>query len=87
MLILARSQSRLPTYDFDTQGIDAELVSLESIVEVLADEDDSKPLDGSSQQLGQAFYDRLAQRLGERILECGDRIPVITGASTIAASP
>lgn len=44
-----------------------------------ADDEDAQPLGGSSQQLGQAFYDRLARRLGERIADCGDRIPVITG--------
>lgn len=33
-------------------------------------------------QLGQDFYDELSKRLGERIRECGDRIPVVTGGST-----
>jgi aspartate kinase len=32
-------------------------------------------------QLGQDFYDELAKRLGERIRECGGRVPVITGKS------
>ncbi len=30
-------------------------------------------------QLGQEFYDQLSVRLGERIRECGTRVPVITG--------
>lgn len=30
-------------------------------------------------QLSQEFYDQLSVRLGERIRECGDRVPVITG--------
>lgn len=30
-------------------------------------------------QLGQEFYDKLAVRLGERLKECGTRVPVITG--------
>ena len=30
-------------------------------------------------QLSQEFYDQLSIRLGERIRECGDRVPVITG--------
>jgi aspartate kinase len=34
-------------------------------------------------QLGQDFYNQLAVRLGERIRECGARVPVITGESTL----
>lgn len=30
-------------------------------------------------QLGQVFYDELSRRLGERIRECGHRVPVVTG--------
>ncbi|GAA5909455.1 hypothetical protein JCM8208_006530 [Rhodotorula glutinis] len=64
------------------RGIDAELVSLENIIDwdVLMDEDaqTGKAADGPP-QLGQAFYSRLSQRLGERLAECGDRVPVVTG--------
>lgn len=51
------------------QGIDAEYVSLENIVPEM-DEDGS---------LDQAFYDRLAIAVGERIELCGQRVPVVTG--------
>jgi hypothetical protein len=37
-------------------------------------------------QLGQDFYDQLAARLGERIRECGARVPVITGRCAFLAS-
>lgn len=30
-------------------------------------------------QLGQVFYDELSQRLGDRLRECGTRVPVVTG--------
>lgn len=64
------------------QGIDSELVSLESIIDwdVLGDEAEvaSKSADGPP-QLGQEFYSKLSQRLGERLAECGDRVPVVTG--------
>jgi len=55
------------------------LVSLESIIdwEVIS-ADDSKVGDGAP-QLGQEFYSKLSQRLGERLAECGDRVPVVTG--------
>ncbi|EWC46833.1 putative aspartokinase [Drechslerella stenobrocha 248] len=52
------------------RGVDAEYVNLENI------------LPPGYQMKGgvcQAFYDDLAQRLGERVLQCGDRVPVITG--------
>lgn len=69
---------------FLVQGIDAELVSLENIIDwdVLGEEGEGaggKAADGPP-QLGQAFYSRLSQRLGQRLAECGDRVPVVTGA-------
>jgi aspartate kinase len=56
------------------QGIDAEYVSLEDIV---PDSDDSDSTHEGT--LDQDFYDRLSTALGERILQCGSRIPVVTG--------
>jgi aspartate kinase len=65
------------------QGIDSELVVLDSIVDAaLATLDDASLAAAGDQgvaQLDQTFYDRLAQKLGERIQDCGDRVPVITG--------
>ncbi|GAA5960279.1 hypothetical protein JCM3765_002526 [Sporobolomyces pararoseus] len=61
------------------RGIDSELVSLESIIDwEVVSADDPKTGDGAP-QLGQDFYSKLSQRLGERLLECGDRVPVVTG--------
>ncbi|TFK72779.1 aspartate kinase [Pluteus cervinus] len=57
------------------QGIDAEYVSLENIV---PDSGDDEPLD-SNQSLNQAFYDKLAIAVGERIKRCAPRVPVVTG--------
>lgn len=68
------------------QGIDSELVSLESIIDwEVVSADDSKGGDGPP-QLGQEFYSKLSQRLGERLAECGDRVPVVTGESTFCAN-
>lgn len=61
------------------QGIDAELVSLESIVEAAGEDDEPSTGKENGGHLGQAFYDRLSKRLGDRLLECGDRVPVVTG--------
>ncbi|KAJ7669382.1 Aspartate/glutamate/uridylate kinase [Mycena polygramma] len=55
------------------QGIDAEYVSLENIVPV---EDLEASEDGS---LDQEFYDRLSLAVGERVKQCGARVPVVTG--------
>jgi aspartate kinase len=64
------------------QGIDSEIVILDAIVDATMASAESTT-DGKGDQgvaqLGQDFYDELAQRLGERIRECGDRVPVITG--------
>ena len=71
------------------RGTDAELVSLESII-TKASEDGDDETEGSgnatsatagdNESLGQPFWDRLAKLFGERIAECGDRVPVVTGA-------
>lgn len=59
-------------------GINAELVTLESIVD--ADFLQSIGLQGAGEdaQLNQAFYDKLAERLGERLNQCKGT-PVVTG--------
>lgn len=65
------------------RGIDSELVSLENIVDaaLAAGEDAiaSSTGDQGVSQLDQGFYDRLSDRLGERLRQCGTRVPVITG--------
>jgi len=62
------------------QGIDSEFVSLENIVPPPGDRDGIEPdrneLEG---QLDQSFYDDLAKVIGERIRQCGNRVPVVTG--------
>ncbi|KAM0749063.1 aspartate kinase [Meredithblackwellia eburnea MCA 4105] len=76
-----RLSCRIVTASLRDQGIDAELVSLENIVEAAGvDEDGTAAATADSgNSLGQTFYDRLSKRLGERLLECGDRVPVVTG--------
>ncbi|PPR04771.1 hypothetical protein CVT24_007087 [Panaeolus cyanescens] len=55
------------------RGIDAEYVSLEDIVP------ESELEAASEGTLGQDFYDNLAKALGERVRDCGPRVPVVTG--------
>ncbi|KAF8886126.1 Aspartate/glutamate/uridylate kinase [Infundibulicybe gibba] len=56
------------------RGIDAEYVSLEDIVPEYDDNEGT-----TDDTLDQAFYDRLCTALGERIEQCGRRVPVVTG--------
>ena len=56
-----------------SQGLDAEYVSLEEIVPQFDFEGDPE------KSLPQEFYDNLAVALGERLRECGSRIPLVTG--------
>jgi hypothetical protein len=70
------------------RGIDSEFVNLDTIVDEMLNEPavDNILLSSGDQgaaQLGQDFYDRLAEVLGERIRECGTRVPVITGESPL----
>ncbi|GAA5908526.1 hypothetical protein JCM6882_001290 [Rhodosporidiobolus microsporus] len=76
-----RLSCRIVTAALRDRGIDAELVSLESIIDwdVLGDDGDTSKSGDGPPQLGQEFYSLLSQRLGERLAECGDRVPVVTG--------
>ena len=64
-----------------TQGIDSEFVSLENIISRASE--DAYGLNNLSKTeaegLGQVFYDKVASLFGERIKECGNRVPVVTG--------
>ncbi|KAI0674553.1 aspartate kinase [Trametes maxima] len=56
------------------RNIDAEFVSLENVVPLSESDNFS-----DSETLGQDFYDRLADVVAERIKQCGNRVPVVTG--------
>ncbi|KAJ7089197.1 Aspartate/glutamate/uridylate kinase [Mycena belliarum] len=56
------------------QGVDSEYVSLEDIV---PEPDDLEASDDGT--LDQDFYDRLSRAVGERVKQCGPRVPVVTG--------
>ncbi|WWC72090.1 uncharacterized protein I206_106050 [Kwoniella pini CBS 10737] len=66
------------------RGVDSELVVLDNIVDssfaaVGGDTALTAAGDQGVAQLGQEFYDHLAVKLGERLRECGQRVPVVTG--------
>jgi aspartate kinase len=67
------------------QGIDSELVLLDNIVDdalggAIAEAAAlSSTGDQGAAQLDQAFYDKLSERLGDRLRLCGSRVPVVTG--------
>ncbi|WVR07616.1 hypothetical protein IAU60_004658 [Kwoniella sp. DSM 27419] len=65
------------------RGVDSELVVLDSIVDAsmsaVSDAALTAAGDQGVAQLGQEVYTELAQRLGERLRECGQRVPVVTG--------
>ncbi|KAG8807194.1 Aspartokinase [Serendipita sp. 399] len=56
------------------RGVDAEFVSLENVLPQWDDIDVA-----SDHTLGQEFYDRVASVVGERVKQCGPRVPVVTG--------
>ncbi|KAG8923315.1 Aspartokinase [Tulasnella sp. 418] len=58
------------------RGVDAEVVSLENIVPPI---DELDALEGDDHVLSQEFYDNLSRIVGERIRQCGSRVPVVTG--------
>jgi aspartate kinase len=51
------------------RGVDAEYVNLENIIHPAS----------TSAAVTQGFYDDVATAVAERVAECGDRIPVVTG--------
>lgn len=68
--------------------MDSELVVLDNIVDAsMAAASEAVSVDAGDQgvaQLGQEFYDQLSIRLGERLRECGQRVPVVTGECLLA---
>ncbi|KZS97301.1 aspartate kinase [Sistotremastrum niveocremeum HHB9708] len=58
------------------RGIDSEYVSLENIVPEFEDGDHTALSESS---LPQEWYDRVAEAVGERVRQCGPRVPVVTG--------
>ncbi|KAI0074988.1 aspartate kinase [Panus rudis PR-1116 ss-1] len=71
-----RLSCKIMTAILRDRGIDAEFVSLENVIPIPEDGD----LDLSAgETLGQEFYDKVATLVGERIKQCGPRIPVVTG--------
>lgn len=67
------------------QGIDSELVLLDNIVDDALGGAIAEAAalgstgDQGAAQLDQSFYDKLSERLGERLRLCGSRVPVVTG--------
>ncbi|KAF8647221.1 hypothetical protein AX16_006841 [Volvariella volvacea WC 439] len=72
-----RMACKIMTAVLRDQGIDAEYVSLEDIVPDTSDEDGIE--ESPNGALDQAFYDRLSVALGERLRQCGSKVPVVTG--------
>lgn len=58
-------------YTLGGKGIDAEYVNLENIV--------AAAYTSASRGLNQDFYNGLSKSLADRIAQCGDRLPVVTG--------
>lgn len=69
-----RMACKLMTAVLRDQGVDAEYVSLDSVVPDIEEDHD---LHGPT--LDQRFYDRLAAVLAEHVKQCGPRVPVVTG--------
>ena len=73
------------------KGVDSELVSFENIVQATLSGEDGDDLEdevepGEEFNLGQDFYDRVARKMGERLKECGSRVPVVTGSFPLSLS-
>lgn len=49
------------------QDVDAQFVSLESII------------DRDFEKLDQEFYDYLSQKMAQAVEQCGNKVPVVTG--------
>lgn len=70
-----RLSCKLITAILRDRGVDAEFVSLENIIPVPEDGD----VVFEEDTLGQEFYDDVARLVGERVRQCGARVPVVTG--------
>ena len=68
------------------RGIDSEYVSLENVVPTIEEADPDARSDSGIGALDQSFYDRVAVAVGERIKQCGQRVPVVTGKPGTASA-
>ena len=62
----------------EQRGVGAKVVFLDDIVEHAYQSDPNGP-EAAYEELGTHFFDRISIKIGERIQECGDKVPVITG--------
>lgn len=60
------------------RGIGAKIVLLDDIVEQAYQSDPNGP-EAAYEELGTHFFDRISMKIGERIQECGDKVPIVTG--------
>lgn len=60
------------------RGFGAKVVLLEDIVEQAYPSGPNGP-EAAYEELGPHFYDRISIKIGQKIQECGDRIPIVTG--------
>lgn len=60
------------------RGVGAKVVLLDDIVEQ-AYQNDPNGSEAAHELLGTHFFDRISIKIGERIQECGDKVPVVTG--------
>lgn len=60
------------------RGVGAKVVLLDDIVEQAYQSDPNGP-EAAYEELGTHFFDRISVEIGERIRECGERVPIVTG--------
>ena len=60
------------------RGIGAKVVLLDDLVQQAYQDDPDGP-ETAYEELGTHFFDRISMKIGERIRECGDNVPIITG--------
>lgn len=61
-----------------SKGIPAEVILLNDIIEQAYHDPEYGP-EKAYEELGTHFFDAIAQCIGQRILECGERVPIVTG--------
>lgn len=62
----------------ESSGVGAKIVLLDDIVEHAYQSDPNGP-EAAYEELGTHFFDQLSLEISERIRECGDKVPIVTG--------
>ncbi|KAK3174600.1 hypothetical protein OEA41_001846 [Lepraria neglecta] len=69
---------RITAASLESKGVSAEVVLLNDIIEQAFQGSPQGP-EAAYEELGAQFFEVISQKIGEAVVKCGDKVPVVTG--------